>query len=150
MTSLVTWRGAHRPPPPRLGGAARARLERPLTPTGRKSDRLVTVVVRSTSQTTATSIPIQARLHFGSAVVSNVAIVGLEDVAYTANDIEQRRAALDHALVARDDAIHQAFAEGFAIGVIAEAAKLTPARVGSILGHPHQRVGRPSRPPRTD
>lgn len=77
--------------------------------------------------------------------------MGLDDVAVATRDIAEARDALDRALVRRDDAIRQAFVEGASMGSIAEAAGLTPSRIGSILGHPHQRVGRPARPvPDTD
>lgn len=78
--------------------------------------------------------------------MASVDEMGLEDVADATRDIAAARDALDRALARRDDAIRQAFAEGSAIGAIAEAADLTPSRIGSILGHPHQRVGRPSAP----
>jgi hypothetical protein len=78
--------------------------------------------------------------------MASVDVMGLDDVAVATRDIAAARDTLDQALVRRDDAIRQAFAEGSPIGAIAEAADLTPSRIGSILGHPHQRVGRPARP----
>ena len=69
----------------------------------------------------------------------------LEDVSSAARDVTAKRQALTTALEQRDATIRRAFAEGWPIGSIAEAAGLTPARIASLLGHPFQRVGRPSR-----
>ena len=69
----------------------------------------------------------------------------LEDVSSTVRDVTAKRQALTTALEQRDVAIRQAFAEGWPIGAIAEVAGLTPARIASLLGHPFQHVGRPSR-----
>ena len=72
--------------------------------------------------------------------------MALEDVTAAASDvIALARLARRGAGSPRQFAIRQAFADGAPIGAIAEAANLTPARVSSILGHPFERVGRPSR-----
>ncbi len=72
--------------------------------------------------------------------------MGLEDVSAATRNIAGLRDALSAALEQRDAAIRQAFSDGWPIGAIAEAASLTPSRIASVLGHPFQRVGRPSRP----
>jgi hypothetical protein len=69
-----------------------------------------------------------------------------EDVATAARDVAAKREALTTALEQRDAAIRRAFAEGWPIGALAEVTGLTRARIASILGHPFQRVGRPSAP----
>jgi len=73
--------------------------------------------------------------------------MGLEAVTSAARDVATLRGVLAGALQQRDNAIRQAFGEGWPIGAIAEAANLTPARVASVLGHPFQHVGRPPRTP---
>ena len=60
------------------------------------------------------------------------------------------RDAVAEAQQRRDTAIRRAFADGVPIGAIARAANLTRARVSSILGHPFERVGRPSRSTASD
>lgn len=70
----------------------------------------------------------------------------LDDVTAAAGELVALRASAAAAQHRRDVAIHRAFAEGVPIGVIARAANLTAARVSGILGHPHERVGRPPRP----
>jgi hypothetical protein len=71
--------------------------------------------------------------------------MALEDVTAAASDVITLRVSLVESLARRDGSIRQAFADGAPIGAIAKAANLTPARVSSILGHPFERVGRPSR-----
>lgn len=72
--------------------------------------------------------------------------MNLVDVSAAAGDLAALREALAGALERRDAAIRQAFADGWPIGAIAQAANLTPARIASVLGHPFKRVGRPSTP----
>ena len=71
--------------------------------------------------------------------------MALEHVTAAASDVITLRVLLVESLARRDSSIRQAFADGVPIGAIAKAANLTPARVSSILGHPFERVGRPSR-----
>ena len=71
--------------------------------------------------------------------------MALKDVTAAASEVITLRVSLDEALARRDRSIRPAFAGGAPIGAIAKAANLTPARVSSILGHPFERVGRPSR-----
>ena len=77
--------------------------------------------------------------------MSSVASMALDDVTAAASDVITLRVSLVESLARRDSSIRQAFADGAPIGAIAKAANLTPARVSSILGHPFERVGRPSR-----
>lgn len=69
----------------------------------------------------------------------------LQDVTAATLELIARRDAVTEAQRRRDAAIRQAFADGIPIGAIARASNLTRARVSSILGHPFERVGRPSR-----
>ena len=85
-------------------------------------------------------------LYFAGWWLANVASMGLEDVTTSASAITSLREALTVALDQRDAAIRQAFTDGWPIGAIAQAAGLTPARISSLLGHPFERVGRPSKP----
>lgn len=52
---------------------------------------------------------------------------------------------IDSVRARRDAAIVAAFDTGYPITAIARASRLTPARIGMILGHPHGKVGRPAR-----
>ena len=69
----------------------------------------------------------------------------LEDVTAATRELIASRQAVAEAQHRRDTAIRRAFADGVPIGAIAQAANLTRARVSIILGHPFERVGRPSR-----
>ena len=70
----------------------------------------------------------------------------LDDVASHAAQLAALAEQLEQRRGVRDASIEAAFAHGHAITAIADAAKLTPARVSGILGHPHGRPGRPAHP----
>ena len=69
----------------------------------------------------------------------------LGDVAEHAAGLAALSEQLAQARGVRDASIAAAFAHGYTISAIAAAARLTPARVSGILGHPHGRPGRPER-----
>ena len=74
----------------------------------------------------------------------------INDVAKHAAHLAVLSEQLDQARGVRDASIAAAFAQGYTISTIATAARLTPARVSGILGHPHGRPGRPAHPVRAN
>lgn len=82
----------------------------------------------------------QARLY----LVGNLRYVDLDRIQAEADQLADLIHQVEVVRARRDAAITAAFGAGYPINAIANASRLTPARVSMILGHPHGKVGRPT------
>lgn len=71
--------------------------------------------------------------------------VELDHIQAQADQLADLDRQIDTVRARRDATITAAFKAGYPITAIAKASRLTPARIGMILGHPHGKVGRPAR-----